>query len=212
MIVSKHFSDLFTDVQQLILRWKESRIVIGICGGPGVGKSTLALKLVDTINSKNPGSAAYLPMDGFHLSNKRLAQLGMLERKGAIETFDISGYLNVLGNIKSGKQIHVPTYDRTIHDVVPNSIPIANEKVVITEGIFLLSNRDGWDLVRKQLDYCYFLFEDFDFVKPRLLDRQLKKGHSKERSLAHVKEVDEANYWYVNDTAKFADETIRIIY
>ncbi|NGP17229.1 hypothetical protein [Devosia aurantiaca] len=52
------------------------RIAIGLAGGPGVGKSTLAAELVTMVNAVKPGSAALVPMDGFHIKHAKLEELG----------------------------------------------------------------------------------------------------------------------------------------
>ena len=43
------------------------RIAIGIAGGPGTGKSTLAAELVGMLNAVRPGSPGLEPIDGFHM-------------------------------------------------------------------------------------------------------------------------------------------------
>jgi pantothenate kinase len=43
--------------------------------------------------------AAYFPMDGYHLSNAQLKRLGLLDRKGAPNTFDIDGYVAMLSRM-----------------------------------------------------------------------------------------------------------------
>jgi len=48
------------------------RVAVGLAGGPGVGKSTLAVKVVARLNAATPGIAAYVPMDGFHMRHSKL--------------------------------------------------------------------------------------------------------------------------------------------
>ncbi|HTW11328.1 MAG TPA: hypothetical protein VME01_01185, partial [Solirubrobacteraceae bacterium] len=55
-----------------------TRTLIGITGAPGAGKSTLAQAVVDHVGE----SARVVSMDGFHLSQRRLRELGRLQRKG----------------------------------------------------------------------------------------------------------------------------------
>ncbi|GJF34827.1 hypothetical protein KNE206_75270 [Kitasatospora sp. NE20-6] len=76
------------------------RTVLGLAGPPAAGKSAVARHLVDGIvASEGPGAAAYLPLDGFHLSNTQLDRLGLRARKGAPATFDTAGYLALLGRV-----------------------------------------------------------------------------------------------------------------
>jgi len=75
-----------------------SRRLIGISGAPGAGKSTLAGFLLELLGERG----VHVPMDGFHLADAELARQGLLDRKGAPETFDPLGYAALLGRLRSG--------------------------------------------------------------------------------------------------------------
>ena len=49
-----------------------------------MGKSTLAVRLVEALNAADPGIAAYVPMDGFHMRHSTLEHLGTVKDKGAL--------------------------------------------------------------------------------------------------------------------------------
>jgi pantothenate kinase len=59
-----------------LLAGGSGRVVVGVTGPPGVGKSTFARQLVDEFNRDEARFAAFLPMDGFHLSTVQLVRLG----------------------------------------------------------------------------------------------------------------------------------------
>jgi pantothenate kinase len=66
--------ELLTSLDQALARAKklasgEKRVIIGVIGKPGAGKSTLTSYL---INNLEPDLTALVPMDGYHLSNKLL--------------------------------------------------------------------------------------------------------------------------------------------
>ncbi|MBV8095303.1 MAG: hypothetical protein JOY71_28120 [Acetobacteraceae bacterium] len=53
-----------------------SRTIIAIAGAPGSGKSALAESITRKLNNQEAESTAILPMDGFHLDDSVLRQLG----------------------------------------------------------------------------------------------------------------------------------------
>src|SRR5579884_2593077 len=60
------------------------RVLLGITGPPGAGKSTLADAVVAAVGD----AAALVPLDGFHLPQAELVRLGRRDRMGAPDTFD----------------------------------------------------------------------------------------------------------------------------
>ncbi len=76
----------------------DRRIVVGIAGSPGAGKSTLAEQLVGRLYP----AAALLPMDGFHLPQSKLVALGRRDRMGAPDTFDVEAFRATLVAIRRG--------------------------------------------------------------------------------------------------------------
>jgi len=78
------------------------RKILGIVGAPGAGKSTLAQALIETLEKTvGPHQAMIVPMDGFHLAQAELARLSRAGRKGAPDTFDVSGYINLLSRLRA---------------------------------------------------------------------------------------------------------------
>jgi len=204
----KQFAELVANISIPI---GSSRSIIAICGGPGSGKSTLAEYTVKTLNQKyNSKIYAYLPMDGFHMNNKKLNKLNLMHKKGAIETFEAQKYLDIIKLAKSAQKLKAPSYSRIIHDVVENIIPIDKEKVVITEGNYLLSRQPVWQELDDYFDYSFFLFTPKDIVIPRLFARQLKTFGDTQKAQKHVDEVDLVNYDFINSFAENADDIIQI--
>jgi len=76
------------EAKALVVEWTSAstRKIIGIIGKPGGGKSTLSKFL---LKGMDPTLVSVVPMDGFHLSNKVLKELGRSDRKGAHDTFDV---------------------------------------------------------------------------------------------------------------------------
>src|SRR5258706_12276728 len=74
---------------------RPGRAMLGITGAPVAGKTTLAARLRHELGA----AAAYVPLDGFHLAHALLIESGLVERKGAPETFDAAGYVALLRRV-----------------------------------------------------------------------------------------------------------------
>lgn len=132
------------------------RRLLGLCGAPGSGKSTLSAELQQALGAQ----AVVVPMDGYHLAQAELERLQRADRKGAPDTFDAAGYIALLRRLRAqpaGEIIYVPAFRREIEEPVAGAIPVFPETpLVITEGNYLLL--DGpWAPVRKELDTCWFV-------------------------------------------------------
>jgi pantothenate kinase len=168
------------------------RHILGIVGPPGAGKSTLAASVCDALG---PDVAALVPMDGFHLSNERLVELGLRDRKGAPETFDAEGYVSMLRRVRAslGEPVRVPSFDRDAEATVPDTIEVpAGTPLIVAEGNYLLLDEAPWAAVRGLLDEAWYLRADRSRV-PRLIERHVAHGRSREAATAWVLRSDEAN-------------------
>ncbi|NAZ35468.1 nucleoside triphosphate hydrolase [Rubellimicrobium sp. CFH 75288] len=130
------------------------RMICAIAGPPGSGKSTLAEALVARLNAQAPGTAALLPMDGFHYDDTWLIPAGLRPRKGAPETFDVAGLRHVLGRLRAGEDgVFVPVFDRTLEIARAGARPIpAAARVIVCEGNWLLLDREPWSGLRPFFD------------------------------------------------------------
>jgi pantothenate kinase len=170
-----------------------ARVVIGIAGCPGSGKSTVAQQLVDSLGSR----AQLLPMDGFHLAQSVLASLGLEDRKGAPETFDSAGFISLLRRLdsQSGDEvIYAPRFDRNLEEPVACALPIRPETtVVIVEGNYILLDDPAWRPVRSFLDVSYYLSVDNDLRESRLRRRHMEHGRSRHEADSWMANVDNPN-------------------
>lgn len=188
------------------------RVVVGIVGEPGSGKSTVAQALAEQLDAGG-SLTAVVPMDGFHLANAELTRLGRAARKGAPDTFDALGYEALLRRIRSATDvtIYAPAFERSIEEAVAGSIPVPPEvSVVLTEGNYLLGEDDGWRGIRPLLDLTCAVVVDGDLRRTRLLARHVSHGRSREESEAWMETVDEPNAALVRRTMSLADVTLRL--
>jgi pantothenate kinase len=182
-------------------------VLVGVVGEPGAGKSTLTASLVAALRAGGT-TAVLVPMDGFHLANVTLAALGRADRKGALDTFDGSGYAALLTRLRSGgpDTVWAPTYDRSIEESVAGAIAVpAGTDVVVTEGNYLLVDDGPWAAVRGLLDEVWAVQVDAGLRTRRLVARHIEFGKPPDVAAAWVGAVDEPNAAFVRSTFGRAD-------
>lgn len=185
---------------------RPGRRILGITGPPGAGKSTVATALAPLLPH-----AVVLPMDGYHLPQARLRELGRRERMGAPDTFDVDGFLRTMAELRiSGAPVFAPDFDRTIEEPVPDAIVIQPEVDVIVEGNFLLLDSGGWEPVAALLDVSFFVDVPDDIRLARLIERHEQYGKSPEEARAWALGPDESNARVIAQTAHRADHVIRL--
>jgi pantothenate kinase len=134
------------------------RAILGITGAPAAGKSTYAEQLTAELVGLGH-KVALVPMDGYHLAQAALAELGLAGVKGAPHTFDGYGFVALLNRLKESSQetIWAPRFDRELEDSIAASIPVAPEaSLVITEGNYLLLDSMPWATARSLLDEVWY--------------------------------------------------------
>lgn len=187
------------------------RTIIGLTGSPGSGKTTIAKLLVHAINAQHgtaSGYAVHLPMDGFHLANDTLHRLGIHHRKGAIDTFDGWGYLALLNRIQNETShvVYAPEFDRNFEEGIVGHIAVHPEtQLVITEGNYLLIDRDPWASTREVAAEIWFCATPEDERVRRLISRHQQFGMGYVPAEQWAINVDGANAKIIEPTKARAD-------
>jgi len=185
-----------------------ARQIIGIAGAPGSGKSTFAAGLADALGRQ---TSAIVPMDGFHLANAIIEGTELRDRKGAIDTFDIGGYVSLLTRLRSRDEsvVYAPSYRRGLEEPIAASIAVSSDiDFVITEGNYLLSTEPGWQSIRPLVDEIWFMKTPHDLRIARLIERHVAFGMSREAATGWATGPDEANARAIASTAHLADRQL----
>jgi pantothenate kinase len=189
------------------------RAVLGITGGPGAGKSTLAEHLVRLLSEPWPGETprpwvARLPMDGFHLADVELDRLGRRDRKGAPDTFDAAGYAALLRRLRedTDEVIYAPAFERDLEQPIAGSIAVPRSvRLVVTEGNYLLSQDGDWARVRPLLDEVWYCDLDPAERIRRLIARHEEFGKPHDAAVAWAMGTDQRNADLIATTRPRAD-------
>ncbi|MEM9357156.1 MAG: nucleoside/nucleotide kinase family protein [Pseudomonadota bacterium] len=185
------------------------RIIVAIAGPPASGKSTLAAAVVAELNTAHPGAqfAALMTMDGFHLDNRILSTSCRLDKKGAPETFDASGFKCHLDRIRAADHdVCVPMFDRARDlaiaqaELIPAELP-----VVIVEGNYLLLKHAPWAACHDAYDVTVYLDVAIAELERRLVERWLSHGYDRNAAQKKAQDNDIPNARLVLEQSVSAD-------
>lgn len=206
-----YLSELCIELEELLARKQNERILLGICGAPAAGKSTLASLLCSQWCKRNGSTAIVVPMDGYHHDNSVLEAMGILDLKGIPDSFRAEDFITKFKEIKadSAAKHYCPMFDRQSESSIANAIEVnASHKLIITEGNYLLLAKEPWRGLRDLLDRIWYIQANEDLIFPRLLARHKKGGKNQEASRQKVLSTDIPNARLVMQQQANADKII----
>ncbi len=183
------------------------RVVVGIAGPPGAGKSAFAETLLPLLPE---GSAAIVQMDAFHLDNTMLERRGLLARKGAPETFDFAGFRHALARLREADdEVVLPAFDRRSDIARAGAVAIpADTRFLIVEGNYLLLDESPWYGIGPSFDLTVFIDAPKAELARRLVQRWVEHGLAPEAARERAFGNDMANVERVLAARRDADITI----
>ena len=176
-------------------------IIIGIAGGTGSGKTTLAERIIEELNEPN---VLIIKQDAYYKSH---SELSFDERKKINfdhpDAFDTSLLIKHINNLKINVPINLPQYDFTTHLRKKETIPISPHKVIMLEGILIFENKE----LRNLLDIKIFVDTDADVRILRRIKRDIQDRGRTFKSVynQYMNTVRPMHLEFVEPSKKYAD-------
>jgi uridine kinase len=176
--------------------------IIGIAGGTGSGKTTIANKLFDATKTK--GSVLYLKMDDYYKKYDDIPvnELGA-KNFDHPESYDVELLTNHLNKLKNFQSIDKPLYDFVISDRLEQTILVKPADVVIIDGIMTFAHPK----VRETLDIKIYVDTPDDIRFIRRLERDiLERGRTVESIVnQYTSSVRPMHHAFVEPSKQYAD-------
>jgi len=176
-------------------------LVIGIAGGTGCGKTTVVNQIVAELPK---GEVVVISQDSYyndlsHMTKEERAQVNF-DHPNSID-FDL--LIKHLIALKKGLSVEIPVYSFVEENRLEETIPTIPKKVVIVEGILVLSNPE----LRALLDVKIYVHADSDERLIRRLQRDIKeRGHDLEKVLHRYQTaVKPMHNQFIEPSKEFAD-------
>jgi uridine kinase len=186
------------------MRNRTPPLVIGIAGGTGSGKSTVAKVIIDRVGANH---IALLPHDAYY---KNLAQLEPAQRTlinfdhpDSLETSLLISHIKGLKNFQS---VELPVYDFKTHTRTTETIHIEPQPVILVEGILILAEPG----LRELFDVKIFVDTDADIRFIRRLERDIAERGRTSASVIHqyLATVWPMHLEFVEPSKRYADVII----
>lgn len=176
-------------------------LIIGIAGGTGCGKTTVVNQIVEQLPKDE---VVVISQDSYyndlgHLTKEERSQINF-DHPNSID-FDL--LIAQVKELKMGKSVKIPIYSFVEETRLEGTIKTEPKKVVIVEGILVLSNPN----LRELFDIKIYVHADSDERLMRRLQRDIKeRGHDLEKVLYRYKTaVKPMHNQFIEPSKEFAD-------
>lgn len=176
-------------------------LILGIAGGTGCGKTTVVNQIVDELPENEVG---VISQDSYYNDLSHLTK----EERGKVNfdhpnSIDFDLLISHLDQLKQGKPINKPIYSFVEETRLDETILTPPRKVMIVEGILVLSNPQ----LRNMFDIKIYVHADSDERLIRRLQRDIKeRGHDLEKALTRYQTaVKPMHQQFIEPSKEFAD-------
>lgn len=176
-------------------------LIVGIAGGSGAGKTTLAKYLRQTLGEQN---CSLLPLDAYYYDRSGIPKA---ERRTLNfdhpDSLEFSLLVSHLQQLKSGDSVTRPQYSYLSSTRLSQSLEVKPKPILLVEGILVLSQES----LRKMLDIKVFVDVSEQQLLQRLIARDVEeRGRSREEVLQRYREVVKPMYeQFIYPSRAFAD-------
>jgi uridine kinase len=181
-------------------------LVIGIAGGTGSGKSSLARKVAEALQASS-ASVAFIDMDAYY---KNFAHLPMEERRRINwdhpDAFDTDFLVEQMARLAAGEAVDKPVYDFVTHTRAPHTARVEPTDAIVIDGILLFVD----ERMRELCDVKVFVDADADVRLIRRIRRDMRKrGRPLEEILdQYLTTVQPMHLQFVEPSKRYADVII----
>lgn len=179
-------------------------MIIGICGGTGSGKTTVARRILDNISEEH---VVYLPQDSYY---RNLGDMPLTLRRQINfdhpDALDNDLFVNHLTALRAGEAIEMPIYDYTVHTRKDETKHITPKPIVMVEGILIFHDAR----VRDAMDVKIFVdtADDLRFIR-RLQRDVAERGRTVESVIMqYLETVRPMHMQFVEPSKRHADVII----
>jgi uridine kinase len=179
-------------------------LVIGIAGGTGSGKSTVAKVIIDRVGANH---IALLPHDAYY---KDLVKLEPAQRTlinfDHPDSLDTNLLIEHIKELKNHQSIELPVYDFKTHTRTTHTAHIEPQPVILVEGILILAEKG----LRELFDVKIFVDTDPDIRFIRRLERDIAERGRTSASVIHqyMSTVRPMHLEFVEPSKRYADVII----
>lgn len=176
-------------------------LIIGIAGGTGSGKSTVARRVAEALHR---AAVVFIDMDAYYHD---YAHLSLEERRRLNwdhpERFDIDLFIGQMRRLQAGQAIDKPVYDFVTHTRSPATVHVPPADVIVVDGILLFVE----ERLRDLFDVKVFVDADADVRLARRIKRDMaKRGRPLDEILEQYNStVRPMHLQFVEPSKRYAD-------